>query len=159
MTKSQWLLLVTAALSFYGVGNIWLVQLSSYRLWPYVGQREFHTYHVAWWRSIWGVIFIPAGLVFLGSALMLWLRPPDVPGWAVWSSFGLQVLLYLLTAVWWGPLMARLSSPDAGLALPLYHKLMLNHWLRVAIVTVYGILAFWMVAQSMFTPRLGAIKK
>jgi hypothetical protein len=152
MTKNQWLLLSTAALSFYGTGNIWLVQLSSYRLWRYVGPREFWTYHLAWWHSIWGVIFVPAGLVFVGSVLMLWLRPPGVPGWAVWLGFGLQVLLYTLTAVWWGPLMARLATREAGLLLPLYNKLMLNHWLRVAIVTAYGLLAFWMLAQTLRLP-------
>lgn len=100
MSKNQWLLFVTAALSFYGVGNIWLVQMSSYRLWPYVGKPDFYAYHVAWWHSIWGVIFIPAGLVFLGSILMFWWPPSGVPAWAVWVGCGLQVILYVLTAIW-----------------------------------------------------------
>jgi hypothetical protein len=152
MTKRQWLLLCTATLSFYGVGNIWLVQLSSYRLWRYVGARDFWAYHIAWWHSIWGVIFFPAGLVFVGSLLMLWLRPPGVPRWAVWLGVGLQVLLYLLTALWWGPLMARLATRETGLLLPLYHELMVSHWLRVAIVTAYGVLAFWMLVQTMSLP-------
>jgi hypothetical protein len=157
MNANQWLLLITAALSFYGVGNIWLVQLSSYRLWPYVGRREFHNYHVAWWRSIWGVIFVPAGLVFLGSLLMLWRRPDGVPAWAIWSGFALQLLLYALTALWWGPLMARLSTPASGLLLPLYRRLMLNHWFRVAIVTAYGVLALWMVARTFEVAKLQSI--
>jgi hypothetical protein len=158
MNHTQWLLAVTAAFSFYSVGNIWLVQLSSYRLWPYVGKAEFHAYHIAWWRSIWGVIFIPAGVVFLGSLLMLWRRPPGVPAWAAWLGFALQVMLYGLTAVWWGPLMARLSTPEAGLSLLLYRKLMVSHWLRVAIVTAYGVLAFWMLWRSIFIPpRLAAM--
>src|SRR5271157_4607256 len=33
MTGSQWLLMATCALSFYGVGQVWLVQLSAYPLW------------------------------------------------------------------------------------------------------------------------------
>ena len=52
MNRSQWLLLCTCALSIYSVGNIWPVQLSSYRLWKYVGRSEFHAYHLAWWHSI-----------------------------------------------------------------------------------------------------------
>ncbi len=72
MTASHWLLLGTCALSVYGAGNIWPVQLSSYRLWTCVGPREFHAYHLAWWHSIWGVILGPAALVFLGASLMLW---------------------------------------------------------------------------------------
>lgn len=55
MTASEQLLMAACALSFYGVGQVWLVQLSSYPLWTYVGEREFHAYHRAWWRSIWGV--------------------------------------------------------------------------------------------------------
>jgi hypothetical protein len=58
------------------------------------------------------------------------------------------VLLYALTAVYWGPLMARLSTPESGLSLPLYHTLMQTHWLRVAIVTAYGLLVFWMLTRS-----------
>jgi hypothetical protein len=49
MNESQWLLIGTCALSFYGVGQVWLVQLSSYPLWTYVGEREFRAYHAAWW--------------------------------------------------------------------------------------------------------------
>lgn len=149
MKKNQWLLLVMSFLAFYGVGNIWLVQLSSYKLWPYVGRQEFYHYHIIWWHSIWGVIFIPAALLFLGSILMLWWRPPRVPTWAVRIGFALQVLLYGLTAVWWGPLMARLATRKDGLLLSRYELLMTTHWLRVAIVTAYGILLFWMLAKSM----------
>jgi hypothetical protein len=46
------------------------------------------------------------------------------------------------------PLMARLADPQSGLILPLYHQLMLTHWIRVALVTAYGLLAFWMLLRS-----------
>jgi hypothetical protein len=149
MARNQWVLILTAALSFYGLGQIWLVQLSSYRLWAYVGASEFEAYHLVWWRSIWGVVLGPAALVFVGSIAMIWMRPDGVPSQAVWLGLALQVLLLLGTAFWWGPLMARLSEPGSGLILPLYHKLMLTHWLRVGIVTAYSILLFWMLARSL----------
>jgi hypothetical protein len=44
--------------------------------------------------------------------------------------------------------MARLADPQSGLILPLYHQLMLTHWIRVALVTAYGLLAFWMLLRS-----------
>ncbi len=153
MTRNDWLLLGAVALGLYAGGNIWPVQLSSYRLWTYVGPREFHAYHVAWWHSIWGVILAPASLLVVLAALMLVWRPPGVPAWAVWLGFGLQVALVLGTALYWGPLMARLSTPEGGLVRELYPRLMLSHWLRVAIVTAYGARALWMLARSTWLAR------
>ena len=149
MTRSQWLLSATALLAVYGVGQVWLVQLSSYHLWSYVGPHEFEAYHWAWWRSIWGPLMVPAGVVFIGAILMLWVRPPGIPSWAVWLGFALQMLIALSTAIWWGPLMARVSAPDTGLIAPLYRQLMLTHWLRVALITGYGLLASWMLLTTL----------
>jgi hypothetical protein len=148
MSRNQWLLIITVFLSVYGVGQIWLVQLSSYKLWAFVGAREFHAYHWAWWRSIWFVVMGPTGLVFLGSVLMLWMRPVGVPGRAIWLGFVLESVICIGTVIWWGPLMARLANPDTGLILPLYSQLMWTHWIRVALVTGYGLLAFWMLLKS-----------
>lgn len=148
MSGSQWLLVVTVFLSLCGVGQVWLVQLSVYSLWPYVGAREFPAYHSAWWRSIWGVILVPAGLVFVAAILMLWIRPDGVPAWALWCGLFLELMLVLGTAVWWGPLMARLAEPETGLILPRYRQLMWSHWIRVALATSYGLLALWMLLKS-----------
>jgi hypothetical protein len=153
MNRCQWLLLATCALSLYGVGNIWPVQLSSYRLWEYVGPREFRAYHLAWWHSIWGVILAPAGLVVVCAVLMMWWRAPGVPAWATWVGLALQVSLVVGTALWWGPLMARLEEPNGGLALDRFRLLMATHWLRVAIVTAYGALTLWMLARSAWLGR------
>ena len=149
LSRSQWLLIITVFLSVYGVGQIWLVQLSSYHLWAFVGPRDLATYHMEWWRSIWFVVLVPAGLVFLASAVMLRMRPEGVPISTLKLGFALEGVLLLGTAGYWGPLMARLATPEGGLILPLYHQLMLTHWIRVALVTAYGLLAFWMLVKSM----------
>ena len=149
LSRNQWLLIVTVFLAVAGVGQVWLVQLSSYRLWAFVGPHDIAVYHEEWWRSIWFVVIAPASLVFLASALMLRMPPEGVPRRAVWWGFALEGVLLLGTAAYWGPLMARLANPETGLILPLYHELMLTHWIRVAIVTVYGLLAFWMLMRSM----------
>lgn len=152
MTRSQWLLVGVCALSLYGVGQVWLVQLSSYRLWSFVGQREFQAYHLAWWHSIWGVVLAPAVLVSIGAVLMLWWRAPNVPKWATWLGVSLQLALILGTALWWGPLMARLEAPDGGLSLQRYELLIATHWLRVAIITAYAALMLSMFARSAWLP-------
>lgn len=149
LSPSQWVLLVAVFLSVYGVGQVWLVQLSSYHLWAFVGPRELATYHMEWWRSIWFVVLVPAGLVFLASALMLLMRPAGISLSMLMLGFALEGLLLLGTAAYWGPLMARLATPEGGLILPLYRELMLTHWIRVALVTAYGLLTFWMLVKSM----------
>ena len=45
--------------------------------------------------------------------------------------------------------MARLSAPDTGLIVPLYRQLMLTHWIRVALITGYGLLASWMLVTTL----------
>ncbi len=148
MTPGQGLLFVTAALAAYSVGQVWLVQMSSYRLFAYVGAADFHRYHRAWWRSIWGVVLGPGGLVLLGSLLMLHWSPPAARGWALWLGAGLQVVLYASTAAWFGPLMARLATPGDGMSARRYRLLMRTHWVHVAIVTAYGLLVWWMLAAD-----------
>jgi hypothetical protein len=137
------LLLVTFALSLYATGQIWLVQLSSYPLWRYVGPQQFHDYHLAWWRSIWGVVLAPAVLTFVGATLMLRWPVAGIEPWAPWAGAGLQLALLLGTAAWWGPLMARLETQAGGLDMARFQLLMATHWLRVAIVTAYAALLTW----------------
>ncbi|MGH7615604.1 MAG: hypothetical protein ACREPM_00070 [Gemmatimonadaceae bacterium] len=63
-------------------------------------------------------------------------------------AVGLQALLVLGTALWWGPLMARLSTAEGGLAEDLFPPLTRTHWIRVGIVTAYGALSVWMLTQN-----------
>jgi hypothetical protein len=147
MARKRRLLFATSALGLYAVGNIWFVHLVSYALWPYVGKQEAYAYHIAWWHSIWGVLFIPAGVVLLGSIAMLWIRPDTVSRRTGRLGFALQLLVYLVTAVWFAPLMARLATPNAGLSLPLYHLLMTTHWVRFVLFTAYGIVCVYMLAK------------
>ncbi|HUO02502.1 MAG TPA: hypothetical protein VMU31_06970 [Rhizomicrobium sp.] len=147
--NARWLLLCVFALSLYGTGQVWLVQLSSYPLWRHVGAAEFPAYHLAWWRSIWGVVLGPAALVFLGAFLMLAWRGPEIPLWAAWTGVALQLGLALGTALWWGPLMARLEGASGGPDPARFTLLLQTHWLRVALVTAYSVLLSWMMLLSM----------
>jgi hypothetical protein len=146
--NARWLLLTVFALSLYGTGQVWLVQLSSYPLWRYVGEAQFPAYHQAWWRSIWGVVLGPAVLTFLGALLMLRWRTSEVPAWSAWLGAGLQLALVIGTALWWAPLMARLEGPNGGPDLARFELLLNTHWLRVALVTTYSALLAWMMLRS-----------
>lgn len=143
-----WLLLLTIALALVGAGQVWTVQTLCYKVWPYVGTNAFYDYHLAWWRSIWTAIFIPASLALIGTVALLRWRPPQTDVRLVWAGVGLQVLLYAMTAAWWGPLMGRLATRTEGLLQNRYDLLMSTHWLRVAIVSAYGLVACWMLVQT-----------
>ena len=146
--NARLLLLVVFALSLYGTGQVWLVQLSSYPLWRYVGAADFPAYHQAWWRSIWGVVLAPSVVVVAGALLMLRWRIEQAPAWSVWLGAGLQIALVLGTVAWWAPLMARLEGAN-GAPDPARFSLLLNtHWLRVSIVTAYSLLLGWMIVRE-----------
>jgi hypothetical protein len=142
------LLLAAFALAMIAAGQVWLVQLSSYRLWAFVGRGEWRAYHEAWWRSIWFVVIAPAVILFLLSILMLEWSPAGVPAWTVWLGFALQVALVAGTALWWAPLMANLLSEDGSLPAKRYQLLLNTHWLRVAVVSAYALLSLYMVEMS-----------
>ncbi|HZY36020.1 MAG TPA: hypothetical protein VFE53_05195 [Mucilaginibacter sp.] len=159
----KWVLLLNLVLSMMGMGQVWLVQLSSYPLWAYVGPHEFHGYHIAWWHSIWGPVFIPAGLAMVITTSLFWLRPAAVRRSLVWAAVVMLLVVYTLTYVWWAPLMALIGATPAefeavfkwGALLDalgmrnktqgqLYDLLMATHWLRVALFSAYAAVIFWM---------------
>lgn len=156
------LVLLNLAFAFIGVGQIWLVQLSSYPLWNYVGPKEFRNYHLAWWHSIWLPVFVPAALSIICTVMMLWYRLPQVPRSLVWTAIILLIVTYGTTYIWWAPLMALISAtPQEFVAIfhwapfisgfgwenkshhQLYALLLSTHWWRVALLTGYGITLFY----------------
>lgn len=150
MNKAQWVLLTTFAASFYGVGNIWMTQFG-WRLWPYVAPADFGAYHNAWWAMIKPVIFPVAAVAFFGAFALIWWRPAGVTAALVWLNVGIQVLIYALTAIFWGRWQAQThfaKLPDGGLD-PMYLRSMSTHWIRAALITLSGFLVFWMVAQDL----------
>ncbi len=153
MSRGHWLLVTAFALALYGVGNIWPVQLSSYRLWASVGAHEFHAYHLLWWRTIQPVIIAPAIALFVLALLMLRWRVAEVPRQAVWLGAALQLALLVGTLLWWAPLMAHLEDGSGALDPARYRLRLGTHWLRVALVTGYGALVGWMLVRSLTHAR------
>lgn len=135
MRFSDWVLVLTLAFSWYHVGIVWLVQVVAWPLFGYVGHNEFEAYHLAWWRGIRYVIFIPSGLTLLGVILLLRFRPTGVPAWLLWAGFVLYVLTYGLTAAWWGPQQAKLKDPKSSQ----FALILKTHWVRTALVSGYGL--------------------
>ena len=154
MSKEHWLLFAVAALSWYNAGVGWLIQFSCYPLWPLVGRNELLNYHAVWWQSTWGVVFVPGVLALAGSILMLRLAPPKLPGWIVWTGCGLQLIVQAVTSFWLSALDRHTVAAAGGLNLTAYETLVFANGLRIALVTAYAILSYWMLTRS-FWPHTG----
>jgi len=70
----------------------------------------------------------------------------------VWLALMLQIVTYASTAAWWGPLMARLIKPDGEMLLHDYQLLMSTHWIRLVLVTGYGLTSFYILLKSATGP-------
>jgi hypothetical protein len=150
MNKAQWVLMTTFAAAFYGVGNIWMTQFG-WRLWPYVAPADFGAYHNAWWAMIKPVVFPVAGVAFFGAFALIWWRPAGVTSVPVCLNVRIQVLIYALTAAFWGRWQARTHFarlPDGALD-PIYLRSMSTHWIRATLITLSGFVVFWMVVQDL----------
>jgi hypothetical protein len=145
---------VTLVAAWFGAGQVWMTQVS-WKLWSFVGSADFPAYHRAWWRGIQPVVFPVAGITLIGSIILLWARPAGVPAWMAWAGVVLQAALWLPTAIWWGPGNARLHEvlrADGSLD-PLYVRLLVSNWARVAVVNASALLLSWMSAVSIFAAR------
>ncbi len=150
MNRAQWVLIITFAATFYGVGNIWMTQFG-WRLWPYVAPSDFGAYHNAWWAMIKPVVFPVAVLAFFGAIALAWWRPAGVTAGPVWLNIGLQVLIYVLTAAFWGRWQAQthFARLPGGSLDPMYLRTMSTHWIRACLISLSGLSVFWMLVQHL----------
>jgi hypothetical protein len=154
MNKARWLLLINLAVSFYSVGAIWLMQGLIYPLWSDVSSKDFPSFQADHLQHLFYVVFPQAGLAALIAVVMLWWRPPHVPVWALWLAVALQAAWIIGTVIWWGQWQAQLATPVGPLPAmgppnaALFQQLLATHWIRVAIISAAGVLAFWMTVVS-----------
>ena len=146
MSRERLVLLVTTAVGWYNVGVVWLLQRHVFPGFEFVGSDEWPEYHGHHWQAIKYVVFAPAGLAFVGSVLLNRTPPEGVPRWATRFGLALQTMVLALTGVLWGPMQVQLDR--AGNAPELVRRLVRTHWIRTALVTLFGLLTLWMTASN-----------
>lgn len=155
MAWSQRVLLATLAVSWYNVAVIWLMQVLIYPSWAFIPTTDFGRVQGYHFVRLFIVVFPQAAIATLFSIALLRWRPPGVPAAALWLGVGIQVCLWLFTALLWGRWQGQIALGDAwpGRLGPantgLYRLLVMTHWIRVALITAYGILTFWMAYRSL----------
>ena len=126
---SVWLVLITFALVFYGMGAASVESFVNYPTWPLIGANEFRAYHRALGPLIIGYMVIPMLVATILTILLLWFRPASIPRWMVWLAIVLQLVVWISTVTIQLPIQGQLSAD--GLSLPLIDRLRVtNFWFR-----------------------------
>lgn len=102
------LLLLCAAVSFWVMGQIWLVQMAVYPLFQRVGSAEYLDYHRFYARRIPLPVIVP-GFASFALPIPLALYGPPVPGWMHVANIGLGLVGLLVTVVLEIPRHAKLE--------------------------------------------------
>ncbi len=139
-------LLICLIATFYFVGLIWTIQMLSYPLFRMVGQESFAVYHAAHSRRIVFILGLPLLLVFFSSLLMLWIRPANVPLWAVLLNGVLGGGVWVMTAFIHVPLHSKLGQTYSTDTM---RALVSTNWLRTIVWTAQGILLLWMMGVAL----------
>jgi hypothetical protein len=143
---SVWLFLITFALVFYGLGAASVESFVNYPTWPLIGANEFRAYHRALGPLIIGYMVIPLLVATALTVLLLWVRPPSIPGWIVWLAVGLQLIVWVSTFTVQLPIQGQLSAD--GLSLPLIERLRVtSFWFRRVPHTANAFLFLWMMSM------------
>jgi hypothetical protein len=137
------------ALAFYNVGTIWAHEVDTFRTWKLLDPKTFLIVQEIHWKKLPYWVFIPVGLAFAGSIMLIWFHPAKIPIWEIYTSFVFLFLSNLLTAVFWGPWQAKLSKDELGSESPYLAKILQTHWIRTVLINGYGIMLLYMVIQTL----------
>jgi|SRR5882724_7793310 len=148
MSKETFLVL-NLALAFYNVGTIWAHEVDIFRSWKLLDPNTFHSTQLIHWRKIPFWIFIPLGISFVGSIVLFWYRPDNIPVLETWIAFGLQFLSHFLTAIFWGQWQAKLAKDKSGGASQYLDKILKTHWIRTLLINAYGLMLLYMTIQTL----------
>ena len=122
-------LLVNAAAVIFMAGFIWTMQLVHYPLFDRVGGEGFPAYEIAHNR----LFFLVAGpgilVTIVTAVLLIFVRPQQVPLWAVLLGIALFAVIVVSTVLFQAPQHQALSG---GFDRDAYNFLLSTNWIRTA---------------------------
>ena len=153
---SDLLLLLGIAMAWYNVSSGWIAQLTIYPMYADMstyGPQAFHGFGRGYLSRL-PIIVLPAGVMCLAWALLLWLPCRNVPKRLVWTIVGFLVAFVAVTAI---PAGVQGQMSAEGFSNALQTRLLWSNGIRAIIFTVTGLLALhatrrrWMVSGSSCT--------
>lgn len=146
MTDSlgKFLLLANLAATLVMVGVIWFVQVVHYPLFARVGINGYNAYQAAH-QTLTTFVVMPPMLVEMATAwLLLAVRPPQIPLWAVWLGILLVLVIWLATFFLSVPLHTVLA---AGFDATAHQRLVASNWVRTIAWSLRGALLLYLTAR------------
>ena len=133
MENSQLYLLLWSVLSFWGLGQIWLVQIVVYPLFAKVGEREYIGYHRFYTSRIPLVVILPGFASFLLPVALAFFGP-DVPTWMTAANIAMGIVGLLVTVLLEIPRHGKLERSGKNDAI--IAELIRYNWPRTASITL-----------------------
>ena len=138
------LFLATFCLIFYGMGASFVESFVNYPTWPLIGANEFRAYHNVLGPLVIGYMVIPMLVGTVLSIVLLWVRPTQIPFWAILAAVILQLINWVSTATIQLPIQFQLGAD--GLSIPAIERLIFtNLWFRKVPQMISSALFIWMM--------------
>jgi hypothetical protein len=137
---SDVLLLLGVAMAWYNVSSGWIAQLTIYPIYADMnvyGPQAFHGFSHGYLSRL-PIIVLPAGVMCLAWALLLWLPCRNVPTRIVWSIIALCVAFVAVTLIAGG---AQDQMFQEGFSNDLHARLLWSNGVRAIIFTLIGLLS------------------
>jgi hypothetical protein len=140
-------------MAWYNVSSGWIAQLTIYPMYADMstyGSEAFHGFGRGYLTRL-PIIVLPAGVMCLTWALLLWLPCRNVPRHIVWIIVALCVAFVAVTPI---PANVQHQMSVEGFSNILQTRLLWSNGVRAIIFTVIGLLALnaarrrWMISES-----------
>ena len=138
------LLLVAVAATWYNVSSGWVAEFTIYPIYPDMNQfgpQVVHGFGKAYLSRL-PVIILPAGVMFLAWALLLWVPARGVSMKSIWLAVTLCTAFVAITPL---PAGAQGEMYDKGFSVVVYDRLIWSNGLRAVLFTLVGLLALYIV--------------
>jgi hypothetical protein len=140
------LLLVAVAATWYNVSSGWVAEFTIYPIYADMNQfgpLVFQGFSKAYLSRL-PVIILPAGVMFLAWALLLWVPARGVSMKSIWFAVALCTAFVAITPF---PAGAQDQMYEEGFSVILYDRLIWTNGVRAVLFTLVGLLALQVVRQ------------
>lgn len=137
MTRTDLVVVIHAASTWFLAGLIWMVQRVHYPLFARVGRDGFTTYQAEHSRRITSVLLLPWGVQGVTTAWLLIAPPPSVPRWLTVVVAILAAVPVVVTVIFSVPAHNGLEN---GFDTTMHRRLTTTNWLRTAAWSLHGAL-------------------